>query len=142
MKTLATKLAWMFSAAFLAATVIGFLPNPLVGEGALFEANTAHNLVHLATAIGFAVVAVMGPAASLNFMLGFGVVYLLVGVIGFTVTGFSSEGMLLGFIHINALDNFLHLGLGAAILAGGLFAKGAAASGGVPVEGSLNVRSH
>ncbi len=141
MNTLGIKLAWMLSATFLLATIIGFIPNPLVGSGALFEANTAHNLVHLATAIGFAIVATMGNPASIHFMLGFGVVYLLVGVAGFFVTGFSSEGMLLGFIHINALDNFLHLGLGVVILISGLVAKSAAdASGGVNVNPTLTAR--
>jgi hypothetical protein len=124
MKTLGIKLAWIFSATFLLATVIGFIPNPLVGSNGIFITNTPHNLVHLITAIGFAIVAGMGNIPSVKFMLGFGVVYLLVGMIGFLVTGTGSEGMLLGFIHINALDNFLHLGLGAAILISGLIARG------------------
>lgn len=131
MNSLGTKLACTFSVTFLLATVIGFIPNPLVGGNGLFITNTAHNLVHLVTAVGFLIVARMGNVASINFMLGFGVVYLLVGMVGFLVTGISSEGMLLGFIHINALDNFLHLGLGVAILISGLVAKGAlAVSGG------------
>ena len=47
MKNVAVTLAWTFAAAFLGATVMGFVPNPLVGEDALFVTNTAHNLVHL-----------------------------------------------------------------------------------------------
>jgi hypothetical protein len=123
MDKLGTKLAWIFSAIFLLATIIGFVPNPLVGNDGIFLTNAPHNLVHLATAIGFLIVALMGNTASINFMLGFGVVYLLVGAVGFLVTGFGSEGMLLGIIHINALDNFLHLGLGITILIGGIYAK-------------------
>ena len=125
MNTLAIKLSWIFSAAFLLAAVIGFIPNPLLGRDGLFVTNTPHNLVHLATAIGFLIVARMGNLPSIKFMLGFGVIYLLVGTVGFFVTGIGSEGMLLGFIHINGLDNFLHLGLGMAILISGLIAKGA-----------------
>lgn len=123
MNTLGIKQSWVFSAAFLSAAVIGFIPNPLVGSDGLFITNAPHNLVHLVTAIGFVIVARMGNLPSINYMLGFGVVYLLVGMIGFLVTGIGSEGMLLRFIHINALDNFLHLGLGTAILASGLVAK-------------------
>jgi len=123
MDTSGTKLAWIFSATFLLAAITGFIPNPLVGSDGIFITNTPHNLVHLATAIGFLIVALMGNAAATNFMLGFGVVYLLVGAVGFLVTGISSEGMLLGFIHINALDNILHLGLGTAILISGIFSK-------------------
>lgn len=119
MKNLAVNLAWIFSAAFLGATVIGFVPNPLVGENALFVTNTAHNLVHLATAIGFAIVALLGERASIRFMQIFGVVYMLTGVLGFGMLGSRSEGHLLHVIHINWLDNFLHLGLGIAIATAG-----------------------
>lgn len=123
MKNLATTLAWAFAAAFLGATVMGFVPNPLVGENALFVTNTAHNLVHLATAIGFAVVALVGERASIRFMQAFGVIYMLTGVIGFVMLGSASEGHLLHVIHINWLDNFLHVGLGIAIAIAGWFAS-------------------
>ena len=118
-RNLAIKLAWAFSAAFAIATLMGFIPNPLVGQNALFVTNTAHNLVHLATAIGFAVVAIIGNRASTRFMLAFGAVYTLVGFLGFAMLGGATETHLLGIIHINFLDNFLHVGLGVAIAAGG-----------------------
>ncbi len=124
MESLGTKLAWMFSLAFVIATVLGFVPNPLVGPNGIFLTNIPHNLVHLATAIGFAVSAILGNAASIRFMKNFGVVYLLVAVLGFTQTGWSSEGMLLGVVHINALDNLLHLVLGITILLSGIVAEG------------------
>ena len=118
----AVKLAWGFAAAFVGATVMGFVPNPLVGEGALFVTNTAHNLVHLATAVGFAAVAIIGNKASTRFMLGFGVVYFLVGLLGFVALGSAPETHLLGVVHINFLDNFLHVGLGIAIAVAGYVA--------------------
>ena len=122
MNNFAVNSAWAFAAAFYGATVIGFVPNPLIGHDALFVTNTAHNLVHLLTAIGFTLVARMGSQASTLFMLAFGVVYSLVGFIGFVALGGASQGYLLGIIHINYLDNFLHLGLGAAIAAIGIVA--------------------
>ena len=123
MNTLGIKLSWVFSAIFLLATVLGFIPNPLVGSNGLFITNTAHNLIHLATAIGFIIVARMGNLSSINFMLGFGGVYFLVGMVGFLLTGSNSEDMLLGMIHINSLGNYLHIGLGSAIFSGGLLAE-------------------
>ena len=120
---LPTKLAWVISAAFVGATILGFVPNPLVGPDALFVTNTAHNLVHLFTAVGFAAVALIGEKASTRFMLAFGVVYCLVGALGFVLLGGASEGHLLGIVHINFLDNFLHVGLGIAILAAGLVSR-------------------
>ncbi len=124
MDTLGIKLAFTFAFAFIAATVVGFVPNPVVGSHGFFLTNTAHNMVHLLTAVGFIVVAVLGNTASIVFMKSFGVAYLLVGVSGTFLTGFDSEAMLLGFIQINAMDNLLHFGLGVSILLAGILADG------------------
>jgi len=115
MKLTATSVAWVFAASFYAAAAIGFIPNPLLGPDGLFVANTAHNLVHLLTGVGFTIVALGGSKPSVVFMQAFGVIYLLTGVIGFLVTGQGGDGHLLGLVHLNTLDNFLHLGLGAVI---------------------------
>jgi len=50
----------------------------------------------------------------------FGIVYLLLGVLGIFTIG--SEGMtkLLGFIPVNGADNYLHIGLGVVIFLAGL----------------------
>ena len=67
------------------------------------------------TAVSFTVVALAGSKASVVFMQAFAVIY-LTGVIGFLATGqHGGDGHVLGFVHINTLDNFLHLGLGAVI---------------------------
>src|SRR5262245_18625823 len=115
MKLTATSVAWVFAASFYAAAAIGFIPNPLLGPDGLFVTNATHNLVHLLTAVGFTVVALAGPMASVVFMQAFGLIYLLTGVIGFLATGRGGDGHLLGLVHLNTLDNFLHLGLGAVI---------------------------
>ncbi len=108
-----------FAVTFALAGVAGFVPNPLVGPNGLFVTNVAHNFVHLLTAGIFAFMATQGDVPARRFMQVFGVVYLLVGVLGFFTLAGSSEGMLLGLIHINQLDNWLHIGLGSAIAAVG-----------------------
>jgi hypothetical protein len=115
MKLAATSVAWVFAAAFYGAAAIGFIPNPLLGPNGLFVANTAHNFVHLLTAVGFTAVAVAGSKPSVVFMQAFGLIYLLTGAVGFLVTGQGGDGHLLGLVHLNTLDNFLHLGLGVVI---------------------------
>lgn len=51
------------------------------------------------------------------FALGFGVVYLLVGLVGFAVTGFdqfaSETGEVLILFEINPLHNIIHIAVGA-----------------------------
>jgi hypothetical protein len=119
---LPVKMAYAFCAAFVMASVLAYIPNPVVGPNAVFVTNTAHNLVHLLTGLAFAGVAWAGAKASIRFMLGFGVAYCLVGVLGFVVLGSAAETHLLGLVHINLADNFLHIGLGLSILAAGLIA--------------------
>jgi hypothetical protein len=115
MKLTAISAAWVFAASFYAAAAIAFIPNPLLGPHWLFVANTAHNLVHLLTGVGFTIVALAGPRPSVVFMQAFGLTYLLTGALGFLVTGRDGDGHLLGLVHLNTLDNFLHLGLGIVI---------------------------
>lgn len=61
----------------------------------------------------------------------FGAVYLLVGLLGFAVTGgvsfFATEGgLLLGIFEVNPFHNVAHLLIGAALLIGGLVSTRAA----------------
>src|SRR3954468_10914099 len=61
----------------------------------------------------------------------FGAVYILVGLLGFAVTGgvgfISTEGgLLLGIFEVNPLHNIAHLLIGAALLATGLMSVRAA----------------
>lgn len=122
MTSLAQKIAWALAVVFAITFLIAFIPNPIVGMDALFKTNLGHDLVHLLTAIGFVVVAIMGEKASVIFMKSFGLIYLAVAILGFVMLGNQPEGHLLGIIHINAADNFLHLGLAAGIIGIGFFA--------------------
>lgn len=59
--------------------------------------------------------------------IGFGAVYVLVGLLGFTVTGLngfaSTNGeLLLGIFELNPLHNLVHVLVGALLIAGGLAA--------------------
>src|SRR6478609_3252948 len=61
----------------------------------------------------------------------FGAVYLLVGLLGFAVTGgvgfiATKGGLLLGIFEVNPLHNVAHLLIGAALLATGLMSVRAA----------------
>lgn len=118
----AQKIAWVLSVVFGITFLSSFIPNPLVGTDAIFKTNLMHDLVHLFTGIGFAAVAIIGAKASVIFMKSFGFVYLGVAILGFIMLGSSPEGHLLGIIHINAADNFLHLGLAMGIIGIGFFA--------------------
>jgi hypothetical protein len=113
---------------FLAVGLLGFVPNPIVGEShdALFHADAVHNGVHIVSGILFLLVALAAPARAGLFLKVFGVVYLLLGILGMATIG--SEGMteLLGFLPVNGPDNYLHIGLGIVIFLAGLLPDSAA----------------
>jgi hypothetical protein len=107
---------------FLAVGLLGFVPNPIVGNShdAIFHADTVHNMVHIISGVLFVLVALAAPARAGLFLKVFGIVYLLLGIIGFVTIGDSGTTKLLGFLHVNGADNYLHIGLGIVIFLAGM----------------------
>ncbi|WP_062544440.1 DUF4383 domain-containing protein [Rufibacter tibetensis] len=110
---------------FLAVGLLGFVPNPIIGDShnAIFHTDAVHNMVHLASGALFVLVALAAPERAATFLKVFGVVYFLLGVIGFVAIG--SEGMthLLGFLPVNGADNYLHIALGVVIFLAGMLPR-------------------
>jgi hypothetical protein len=121
----AKSAALLIGVVFIAVGLLGFVDNPIVGdaENVIFHADTTHNMVHIVSGVLFILVAMAAPAAASGFMIVFGLVYLLLGILGLTSIG--SEGMtqLLGFLHVNGNDNYLHLGLGIVITLAGVITR-------------------
>ncbi len=108
--------ALAFGATLLLVGLLGFIANSSFDVGSnvngnnfiVFEVNGWHNLVHIASGlVGLAMW--RNPATARSFALGFGVVYLLV-----TIIGFADGNDVLGLIPVNAADNVLHLAIAAA----------------------------
>jgi len=109
----AKPLANLFGLTFIFAGLIGFVPNPLVAPDGVFAVNTLHNLVHIATGAAFLAGAYAGFARQTIRIIG-------IAYVGVTVLGFLTTGdMLLGLIHVNAADHWLHAGLAVVILGAG-----------------------
>jgi hypothetical protein len=77
-------------------------------------------MVHIVSGALFLIIAFAAPHRAASFLKLFGIVYLLLGIIGLLTIG--SEGMtnLLGFLPINGADNYLHIGLGVGIFLAGM----------------------
>ncbi|KAA3436806.1 DUF4383 domain-containing protein [Rufibacter hautae] len=110
---------------FLAVGLLGFVPNPIVGDthSAIFHADAVHNMVHIVSGALFILVALAAPAQAATFLKVFGVVYLLLGVIGFITIGDSGMTKLLGFLPVNGADNYLHVALGIVIFLAGMLPR-------------------
>ena len=83
----------------------------------IFEVNTLHNIVHLATGL-VAFWAASTAANSRLFFKIFGLVYALVTILGFTM-----GGNILGLIMVNLADNLLHVAITAVALYAGFRMK-------------------
>jgi hypothetical protein len=114
-KTLAQVWAMALGGVLVLVGIVGFLVEPsfAVGDNAqrgtliLFDINGWHNVVHLLS--GIVGLAMAGTAAKARlFSIGYGVVYVLVTILGFAV---GDGGLLLSIIPINTADNVLHLAI-------------------------------
>ena len=123
--------AIIFGIAFLAVGLLGYVSNPIVGssEDAIFHTDGLHNIVHLVSGALFILVAIAAPASASGFLKIFGLVYLLLGVYGLISMGSEETAKLLGILHVNKADNYLHVGLGLIILLVGTMSSRTAKTG-------------
>lgn len=119
------KAALVFGVVFVLVGLLGFVPAlaPKNDMGmplllGLFMVGVVHNLIHLLSGVFALVAGRYNEAKSRLYFQVFGVVYAVV-----TVVGFVQKDTVLGLIHVNLADNFLHLVIAAAALALGFGVK-------------------
>jgi hypothetical protein len=110
---------------FIVVGILGFVENPIIGDSqdAVFHADQFHNYVHIGSGVLFLLVALAAPSAAGGFMILFGLVYLALGIIGYVQFGKDAMGKVLGILHVNPNDNYLHIGLGIVILLAGIVTR-------------------
>jgi hypothetical protein len=123
------RAALLFGVVFLVVTVAGFIPGITTdydeltrfdGEGAkifgIFGVNILENLVHLLYGVA-GLVAASSWAASKNYFIWGGVIYLAVWLYG--LLGGSDESSSANFLGLNAAADWLHFVLGVTMIAVG-----------------------
>jgi len=112
---MAKKFIMVIGLVFVLVGALGFFSNPIVGASGFFETNVTHNIAHLLIGVMMLAMAPSAPNTALNI---FGVVYLLLAILGFVMTS-----PLLGLVAINSADNWLHVVLGVVLLVAGMTLK-------------------
>lgn len=110
--------AFIFGIGFIFAGISGFIP-ALTPDGylfSLFEVNSMHNIVHIASGV-VALLAASKTSLARWYFIIFGFVYTAVAILGF-----ANSGDVFG-MHVNMADNFLHLFIGVVALFLGLTFK-------------------
>ncbi len=130
---MAKTLATILGVVFILVGIVGFLAPGFLGT----HLSGTHNLVHLisgAIALYFGLAGTLGGARMFDII--FGVVYLLLGVVGFvagvqgttTLPGMSPDSHLLrllpGVLELGTMDHTVHILLGIVFLVGGFVTQG------------------
>lgn len=119
--------ATVLGSVFVLVGILGFFADEkLLG---IFEVDTVHNLIHLASGGVALFAASRGEGYARLYARIFGGVYALV-----TVLGIALDGDLLGVIHVNAADNVLHALIAAATLIVGFVP--------LPARGTVTATAH
>ena len=128
-RTNAQRASWYFGFIFIVIGVLGFVPGITsnyetlyfaghTSEAVLlgvFQVSVLHNIVHLL--FGFlGLIMARTPGAARIYLIGGGIVYLLLFLYGLIVPHDSAGN----FVPINTADNWLHLILGVLMVALGL----------------------
>jgi hypothetical protein len=121
--------AALVGAVFLLVGILGFVPGITTNYDSMsaaghashaellgiFEVSVLHNLVHLAFGVAGLLLARTAGGAR-TYLIGGGVIYLVLWVYGLIIDQSSSAN----FVPVNDADNWLHLLLGAGMVALGL----------------------
>ncbi len=115
MKYITSKnISLAFGLPFVAAGFLGFIPNPVVSPDGLFEVNFMHNLLHVLVGVVFIIGAMLSEKAARRTLQSLSIVGVALAILGFV----AESDLLLGLVHINEADKWLHAGLAILIVAG------------------------
>lgn len=123
------SLAKLVGIVFLLVGVLGFVPGITTNYGdmsfaghnsgaellGIFQVSILHNIVHLLFGVAGLALAKTADGAR-TFLIGGGVIYLVLWLYGIVIDKDGGAN----FVPVNAADNWLHLGLGAGMIALGV----------------------
>lgn len=123
---MAKTIATVLGIGFLLVGVIGFFAPNFLGT----HLSLAHNIVHLATGAVSLWLGLKGSlSAAKTFCIVFGIVYTLLGVVGF-LAGEGADRMMTvipGQLELGTMDHVVHVLLGVIFLIGGFMTRTAGA---------------
>jgi hypothetical protein len=85
-----------------------------VSPDGLFEVNFMHNLLHVSVGAVFIIGAILSEKAARRTLQSLSIVGVALAILGFV----AESDLLLGLVHINEADKWLHAGLAIVIVAG------------------------
>ena len=117
---MAKRFSTIYGALFVIVGFMGFLDNPLVGEHGFFMTNAAHDWTHVLLGVVLLWAGQQNERTSYGSLMGTGALYALLALMGYATAGAEGHTMLLGLVHINGNDNWLHVLLAVILIASAL----------------------
>ena len=102
-----------FGVPFVAAGFLGFIPNPVLSPNGLFEVNLMHDLLHISVGAVFIIGAMLSEKGARRTLQSLSIVGVALAILGFV----AESDLLLGLVHVNEADKWLHAGLAIVIVA-------------------------
>ena len=118
MNNISIPVAWVFAALVAGLPILGCIVNTAYGVEGLSISCKIYGFIHVTTAIGFVAIALLDGKSLVPFMRSFGMVFMLVALIGFLGMNLQVGYQWLDVISVNAL-NYIELGLGISLSAVG-----------------------
>lgn len=115
---IAKPVAMLFGLVLTLVGVAGFFVTDML---LVFQVDTLHNVIHLASGLIGLFAASKGESAAKLYLIVFGIVYAVVAILGFM------NGNVLGLIEVNDADNYLHAAIAVVTLIAGFASKPARA---------------
>ena len=119
---MAKTIATILGIGFILVGIIGFIAPDMMG----MHLSTVHNLVHLLSGVIALYFGIAGSyTAARSFCITFGLIYALLGVLGFVLGTPGPERMLTVIpdqLILGRMDHIVHIVLGALFILGGLAA--------------------
>lgn len=117
---MAKRFSTIYGAIFVLVGIMGFLDNPLVGEHGFFMTNAAHDWAHLLIGVVLLWAGQQNERSAYASMMGAGTLYALLALLGYATAGAEGHATLLGIVHVNGNDNWLHVLLAVVLIASAL----------------------
>ena len=95
-----------FGLPFVAAGLLGFIPSPVLSPNGLFEVDLMHNLLHVLVGAVFTIGAILSEEAERKTVQRLSIAGIAHAILGFV----DKSNLLLGLVHINEADKWLHAG--------------------------------
>jgi len=119
---MAKKIATLLGVVFILVGLVGFLKHDLLGA----HLSTLHNIVHLVSGALALYFGLKGtPAQAKLFCIIFGIVYGLLGVVGYLMGDSANDRMwrVMEGLELGRMDHIIHILLGVLFLIGGFMTK-------------------